>query len=101
LTCDLIISNNLYMAPTPTVAQHGPAIRALRIKDGLSVNGLAELVGCAQSAISHIELEQKQPSEQMLNRIARALHVPVAAISREPYAATDSDCVDELEQRSA
>lgn len=73
------------MPPVPTTAQHGPAIRALRIKDGLSVDGLAELVGCAQSAISHIELEQKRPTLQMLNKIARALQVPVAAISREPF----------------
>ncbi|MFB4265395.1 helix-turn-helix domain-containing protein [Nonomuraea sp. GTA35] len=74
------------MAPIDTVQQHGPAIRALRIKDGLSAAGLAELVGCAQSVISHLEAEQKRPSEQMLNKIARALHVPVAAISREPFA---------------
>lgn len=72
---------------TPTVRQHGPAIRALRIKDGLSVPGLAELVGCAHSAISNIELERKHPSPQMLVRIARALHVPEAAISRAPIAA--------------
>lgn len=85
------------MAPIATVPQHGPAIRALRIKDGLSVNGLAELVGCAQSAISNIELERKQPSEQMLNRIARALHVPVAAISREPFA-DDDEIPAELKQ---
>lgn len=43
------------------------------------------MIGCAQSVISHIELEQKRPSQPMLVRIARALHVPVAAISREPY----------------
>lgn len=43
------------------------------------------MIGCAQSVISHIELEQKRPSQPMLARIARALHVPVAAISREPY----------------
>ncbi len=85
------ISDNLHMAPVPTVAAHGPAIRALRMKDGLSVGGLAELVGCAQSLISHVELEQKRPTEQMLNRIARALHVPVVAISREQY----SDQADE------
>lgn len=86
------------MAPIITVSPHGPAIRALRIKDGLSVEGLAELVGCAQSAISHIELEQKRPSEQMLNRIARALHVPVAAISRKPFADDDTDTAGDLPQ---
>ncbi|MFG1683588.1 helix-turn-helix domain-containing protein [Nonomuraea sp. NPDC049269] len=99
----LIISNNLYMAPIATVSQHGPAIRALRIKDGLTVNGLAELVGCAQSVISHLEMEQKQPSEQMLNRIARALHVPVAAISRAPLADIGEvyEEADAPQQRSA
>lgn len=81
------------MPPVPTVQQHGPAIRALRIKDGMSVDGLAQMIGCAQSVISHIELEQKHPTLQMLNRIARALHVPVAAISREPFA--DNSEVDD------
>jgi transcriptional regulator with XRE-family HTH domain len=90
------------MAPvTPIVSAHGPAIRALRIKDGLSVNGLAELVGCAQGFISHIELEQKRPSERMLNQIARALHVPVAAISREPFAVRSASDGFEQERESA
>ncbi|MGS2645955.1 helix-turn-helix domain-containing protein [Streptosporangium sp. G12] len=92
------------MPPVTTIQQHGPAIRALRIKDGLSVEGLADMVGCVQSVISHIELEDKRPSEQMLNRIARALHVPVAAISREPLVAeppTELADEDELVRESA
>lgn len=102
LTVTLSISHNLHMAPvTPIVSAHGPAIRALRIKDGLSVNGLAELVGCAQGFISHIELEQKRPSERMLNQIARALHVPVAAISREPFAVRSASDGFEQERESA
>lgn len=55
----------------------------------MSTIALAREVGCAQSAISHIELEQKHPSPQMLNRIARALQVPVAAISRDLVVSAD------------
>ena len=71
------------MAPVPTVNHNGPAIRALRLKDGMTVVDLAELVGCAQSVISHLEREEKRPSEVMLNKIARALQVPATAITRD------------------
>jgi transcriptional regulator with XRE-family HTH domain len=65
--------------------QNGAAIRALRRKDGQSVSDLAEACGLtnAQSLVN-IENEFRQASIELLNRIARALGVPVAAILRDP-----------------
>lgn len=62
--------------------QHGPAIAALREKDGLSQTKLAKAVGIHQSTLSSIESEQSNASMPTLNLIARSLGVPVAAILR-------------------
>lgn len=67
----------------PATRQHGPAIRALRRKDGLSVRELAAQVEVHPQALRNIELERRPTSPEVLNRIARALVVPVAAVSRE------------------
>ncbi|WP_431889558.1 helix-turn-helix domain-containing protein [Nocardiopsis alba] len=65
---------------------NGAAIRALREKDGLSLEQLSELAGFkTHSHLSHIERDEKRPSLRALNRIARALGVPVAAISSQPW----------------
>lgn len=62
--------------------QHGPAIAALREKDGLSQTKLARAVGIHQSTLSAIESELSGASMPTLNLIARSLGVPVAAIMR-------------------
>jgi transcriptional regulator with XRE-family HTH domain len=66
------------------VPQNGAAIRALRQKDGWRQLDLAQRVGVTQSALSQIESETKPASELLLNKIARALRVPLAAITRDP-----------------
>ncbi len=63
--------------------QNGAAIRALREKDGWSQAGLARAAGVDQSDISRFETESANASVATLNRIARALRVPVAAVMRE------------------
>lgn len=67
--------------------QHGPAIAALREKDGYSQTGLAKAAGIGQSTLSLIESGDLSASMKTLNRIAHALAVPVRAILREDYAA--------------
>jgi transcriptional regulator with XRE-family HTH domain len=62
--------------------QHGPAIAALREKDGLSQTKFAKLLGISQPTLSGIESEQSNASMPMVNLIARRLVVPVAAIVR-------------------
>lgn len=66
------------------VRQHGPALRALREKDGWSQNKFAKAVGIHQSTLSAIENEQQNASIPTLNLIARKLRVPVDAIMRNP-----------------
>lgn len=62
--------------------QHGPAIAALREKDGLSQTKFARLLGIHQSTLSGIESEQANASMTTINLIARKLCVPPAAITR-------------------
>jgi len=74
------------MVPTQsrkTTRQHGPAIRALRKKDGYEVQEFANMIGVSYSHLQNIEHENKQASEEDLNKIARILGVPLAAVSRE------------------
>lgn len=70
------------MPRTPTVPANGATIRALRVKDGYSIAGLARAAGIAHSHLIYIEREEKVPSERTLNKIARALAVPTAALMR-------------------
>lgn len=69
---------------SPDLLQNGTAIRCLREKDGWSVRALADRAGISQAALSYIELEDRSASPHVLNRIARALCVPEAAIRRNP-----------------
>jgi DNA-binding XRE family transcriptional regulator len=63
--------------------QNGAAIRALREKDGWSQTALAREVGIRQATLSGIESESANAQVTTLNRIARALRVPVAAVMRD------------------
>jgi transcriptional regulator with XRE-family HTH domain len=64
------------------IRQNGIAIRVIREKDGLSQNQLAKAVGIAQPSLSEIEGESVNAKVVTLNRIARQLGIPVAAIMR-------------------
>jgi transcriptional regulator with XRE-family HTH domain len=63
--------------------QNGAAIRSLREKDGWHQPEFARRVGMSQSALSNIEREKRSARPATIHRIARALRVPVAAITRE------------------
>src|ERR1700739_1430015 len=63
--------------------QTGAAIRRLREKDGWHQPEFARKVGMSQSALSNIEREKRSARPATIHRIARALRVPVAAITRE------------------
>lgn len=65
------------------VRQNGAAIRALREKDGYSQQGLAKAAHITQTALSAIERDAASAYVTTLNRIARALCVPVSAIIRD------------------
>jgi transcriptional regulator with XRE-family HTH domain len=63
--------------------QNGPAIRALREKDGWTQKALAEAAGLRQASLSDIEREASSATAITLNKLARNLGVPVAAILRD------------------
>jgi transcriptional regulator with XRE-family HTH domain len=63
--------------------QNGAAIRSLREKDGWHQPEFARKVGMSQAALSNIEREKRSARPATIHRIARALRVPVAAITRE------------------
>jgi DNA-binding XRE family transcriptional regulator len=78
--------------------QNGAAIRALRKLDAndMSLYDLAEAIGLKTQVLRNIENETSQASWEALGRIAAALCVPLAAITRwppelEPAWAADAD----------
>jgi DNA-binding XRE family transcriptional regulator len=71
--------------------QNGAAIRALRRKDGQRVSDLAETCGLHAQALVNIENGFRQASWEALHRIAKALCVPVAAISNDPVPAVSDE----------
>jgi transcriptional regulator with XRE-family HTH domain len=68
---------------TAPTRQHGPALRALREKDGLSQADLARAAGLSQADLSRFETESANARVATINRLARALGVGAAAIMRE------------------
>lgn len=58
----------------------GKAIKELRIKQGLSQSELASASTVTQSALSRIEQGKKRPGTITLNKISKALKVPVSLV---------------------
>ena len=62
----------------------GSILRRLRIEKGLSQEALAERAGMASHAhLSQLESGHKQPTVEMLFRLADALEVPASVIILE------------------
>lgn len=81
------ISYDLHMPLTQKVPINGDAIRAIRLRSGLTQRQLAKAAKVAQSHISDIE-NGESPSELVANRLANALAVPVNAILATPTEVT-------------
>jgi transcriptional regulator with XRE-family HTH domain len=71
---------------------NGAAIRSLREKDGWHQPDFAREVRITQAALSNIEREKRGARPATIHRIAHALRVPVAAITRE-YDESDTSAV--------
>ena len=56
------------------------ALRAIRERSGLSVSALASLAGASQPHLSNVESGRRQASPDLIQRLARALKVPVVAL---------------------
>ncbi|WP_405703032.1 helix-turn-helix domain-containing protein [Streptomyces sp. NBC_01383] len=65
------------------VTPNGAAIRSIRQLCGLSLRRLAQLIGRDPGYLSRIEAEQRGAADETLRDIAKALKVPLAAITRE------------------
>lgn len=64
--------------------EFGPVLRRLRLERGLSQEELAERAGMASHAhISRLESGRKQPTVEMLFRLADALEVEAWEVVRE------------------
>lgn len=81
--------------------QNGHAIRALREKDGQSQTALAGVAGIDQSTLSAIENEISSAPATTLNRIARGLSVPAAAITRTWEGAREVEAEAEPDEEEA
>jgi DNA-binding XRE family transcriptional regulator len=55
-------------------------LREIRLEAGLSQLALAEMAGVGKTAISHYERARSVPRDDVRERIAKALNVPVEAI---------------------
>ena len=58
----------------------GTTLRALRVGALLSQEDLAKAAGLSNRTISQLENDHRQPSQITLQRLARALGVPVAEL---------------------
>jgi transcriptional regulator with XRE-family HTH domain len=63
--------------------QNGAAIRSLREKDGYTQAAFARELGMKASSLCMVESESRHAQVSTINRIARQLRVPAAAIMRD------------------
>ena len=68
------------MEPKTLTRQNGYAIRAIREKDGQSVEGLAKVIGISTSYMRSVENESRSIGAAAISRVAAALGVPTVAI---------------------
>jgi transcriptional regulator with XRE-family HTH domain len=75
----------------PRVAPIADRIKQARQKKNLTQEQLAAKLGCTKATVSRYETEDREPDLEMITRIAAALQVSVASLTRpEPDPAADS-----------
>lgn len=62
----------------------GSRIRELRRKKGLSRERMADMLGCDPDALSKVETNGVNPSQQMLSKAAKLLEVPLEYFEQAP-----------------
>ncbi len=68
--------------PRKATPQNGFAIRAFREREGMKLGALAAQTGISEPHLRNIEVENRPATPEYLARIADALNVPVAALTR-------------------
>jgi DNA-binding XRE family transcriptional regulator len=72
-----------YVHPVTNTKQNGTAIKTFREMRGMSRDDLVKrLTGVSYPYLANIENEHKDPTPEVLHRIALALDVPLQAIMR-------------------
>lgn len=67
-----------------TTRHNGTTLRTFRLKSGKSKAELAADAKCSYQQVDNLENERKEASLELLNRLAAALEIPVAALVRDP-----------------
>ncbi|TCT21218.1 helix-turn-helix domain-containing protein [Thiobaca trueperi] len=62
----------------------GPRLKSARLHAKLSQTALGELAGISQPFIALIERGEREPSDDVLERLAKALDLPVSALRVDP-----------------
>ena len=70
--------------PEPVKDSFGPALKKARRIRHLTLNGLADRIGCSPSALSKIENQKAAPSFGMVYRICQALRMDVTTLLESP-----------------
>lgn len=83
------------MATPTTIETHGPAIREIRLRSGMSVADLATAIGVQRPYVTKLELgHSRRVSPRVFNAIISALAVSDRrAIMANPYGASDEALV--------
>ena len=79
--------------PATEVPWLGERIRAERVRQGISLRGLARAVGVSASMISQIETAKTQPSVSTLYAITSALGISIEDLFTAPVAAPEAAAV--------
>jgi transcriptional regulator with XRE-family HTH domain len=74
----------------PIRPQNGYAVRDFRIARGMTVDDLSKVTGISTPHIRNIETENKDASDEHLNRLALALDVKVNSLRRMPRALAEA-----------
>jgi transcriptional regulator with XRE-family HTH domain len=78
----------------PDFGNLGMRVRSLRISKGLSLRQLSRLAGCSPSFVSMLEQDHLSPSVTSLQKICRALKMPIGDVLREPPQIEEPHLID-------
>jgi len=85
------------MPRVATLTPNGPAVRALRVRRGLSTTQVGKMVGRHAQTIRNVELAKTAASELLMYQIANAFKVDITEITVAEDKASPADSEGETE----
>lgn len=76
-----IVVPMLHPTVPPDLKAHGPAIRELRIRAGLSLEQVATHIGVTRHFLSRLERNERGAKQETLEKLANALGAPFDVIT--------------------